>query len=457
MLKYSIIIPTLNEEYFITKNLELLSKFNDDVEIIISDGGSADSTFELCKNKNVKFVRSSQGRGIQLNNGAKEANGEILIFLHADTFLPENAFDLIDATFAVKENKIARFKLGFDFKNNLLDYYKSFSRFNSRFTQFGDSAIMVRTDFFNSLNGFSDRETFEDVDFFIRASEQANIVLMEASVSSSARRFISDGVIKRQLLNIFLFIGYILHVNKKILGRFYKYPMKKKTNSLILFLRYPTAGEVKTRLAKTTSPEFAVKFYKDCAEKIIQITKRMRRINRFAFFSNKHEASLVSKWLGSKFFFAPQEGDDLGLRMHNAFEKVFSTGAEKIVIVGTDIPDLSKEIIEDAFSSLDDNDIVIGPSNDGGYYLLGMKKMYPQLFNGIEFSVNDVLTNTIHRVEELNLRFHLLPELQDIDTETDLLNWFQLDGTSKLKNEIELIYNTKKERIHTECVHCSQF
>lgn len=441
-VKYSIIIPTLNEEYFLKKNLEKLKSFGRDFQIIISDGGSKDNTSDVALRNNSIVVNSNPGRGIQLNAGVSVASGDILIFLHADTFLPGNAIDLIERTFSEDKVQVARFKLGFDFSSKLLDFYKQFSIFDSQFTRFGDSAIIVRKEFFFELNGFSERETFEDVDFFKKASKKTKIILIDENVSSSARRFISDGVIKRQFYNIFLFIAYLFGVDQKFLNKMYSYPKTKKKNALIIFLRYPKTGEVKTRLAKTTSSEFAVKFYKTCSEKIITDVKKLNSINRFVFFSNKEENIQVKKWLGGKLFYSPQEGDNLGSRMENAFEKVFSSGAEKAVIIGTDVPDLSKNIIEEAFKTLDDNDIVIGPSKDGGYYLLGMKKIYPELFNGIEFSTNTVFNETINQIEKLNLSFCTLPELQDIDTEDDLINWLNGKHANTIKNNIRIIYES---------------
>lgn len=389
----------------------------------------------------MKTVHSEKGRGTQLNNGARCASGEILIFLHADTLLPHNAFDLIIDFFNDSKNNICRFLLSFDFNNKLLSLYSNFSKYNTQFTRFGDSAVIVRKTYFDKLNGYTNRDTFEDVDFFKSASRFSNIVILNASVISSARRFVLNGVIKQQLLSISLFAAYLFNFNSQLLSKMYN---KRKhntiTDSIIIFLRYPKNRQVKTRLAETTSLKFAQTFYKSCAENLIGIVKRIPRVNRFAFYSNKAEEKEIMEWLGAKLFYAPQEGDDLGSRMKNAFEKVFSTGAKKTIIVGTDIPDLSKEIIAIAFNSLNTNDVVIGPSKDGGYYLLGMKKATSQLFEGIQFSTSKVLSETLLKLSELKLTYHLLPELGDIDTEKDLTNWLNDEYENPIKRNIKLAY-----------------
>lgn len=442
-IKYSVIIPTLNEEAFIAKCIESTRYILSEAEIIIADGGSTDDTIKICKQYDVKIINSVKGRGQQLNDGAKAASGEILIFLHADTFLPENAFNLIDDFFANPKNKICRFLLGFDFNHKILNLYTAFSKFDTLFTRFGDSAIIIRKDFFNKLNGFENSEAFEDVDFLKRASQLSKVEILDDRVISSSRRFIQNGVIYQQLLNIYLFIGYLLKIKIQTLSKMYNQKTNKsKTDSVIIFLRYPRNGQVKTRLAKTTSSEFATNFYKACAENLVRITKKISSINRFAFFSNKAESEEIKSWLGGKLFYAHQEGDDLGSRMKNAFEKVFSTGSQKVIIIGTDIPDLSKELICNAFNSLDTNDVVIGPSEDGGYYLLGVKKMHAKLFERIEYSTSSVLSETLARVKDLNLTYHLLPVLPDIDTEEDLINWLNSNVSTTIKNEIKLAYKT---------------
>lgn len=217
------------------------------------------------------------------------------------------------------------------------------------------------------------------------------------------------------------------------------------TDSLIIFLRHPKNGQVKTRLAKTTSKDFAIKFYKQCAEKIFHTTKEILGINRLAFYSNQSEKKEVVAWLGDEFLFIPQEGDDLGSRMKNAFNNAFNIGSEKVIIIGTDIPELSIVIIKDAFSALNKNDVVIGPSKDGGYYLLGLNKMHSELFDEIEYSTSLVLSETIARIKDLGLSYHLLPVLSDVDTEADLIDWINSNSHASFKKEITLAYKSIQE------------
>jgi rSAM/selenodomain-associated transferase 1 len=197
----------------------------------------------------------------------------------------------------------------------------------------------------------------------------------------------------------------------------------RNKSSLIVFLRYPEKGKVKTRLAATTSEDFAQQWYRKCVDKIISEIDKTPNIETNIFYSIIKEKEKVIKWLGNKYIYYDQKGSDLGARMQNAFFKVFANNSGKAIIIGTDIPDLNHNILSDAFELLDNNDIVLGPSVDGGYYLLGMNRLHNSLFEGIEFSTATVLSETISKIDKLGLTFSMLPKLQDIDIEDDLVNW----------------------------------
>lgn len=201
-------------------------------------------------------------------------------------------------------------------------------------------------------------------------------------------------------------------------------------NNIITFCKYPTEGKVKTRIAKTAGNEFATKLYKIFAEHTFKEILKADSALPYLFFTDKDDRGRIKDWAGAGFFLELQEGDDLGEKMYNAFKKVIDRNSVKTIILGTDIPDLSCNIISKATKALDNSDIVIGPSNDGGYYLLGMKKLYKGLFTNIKWSENSVFHSTLEKINTLNLSYSILPELIDIDTEDDLKIWL-----SKYSNE----------------------
>jgi len=446
MMRYSFIIPTYNEELYIRKNIRLLKTFGDDIEIIIADGGSSDETLVIAKEEKVKIVHSKTGRGIQLNKGAEIAVGNILCFLHADTFLPNDTIDLLNEFFGNNENSICRFRLGFDIEHWLLDRYIYFSKFNTIFSRFGDMFIAVRKSFYDELNGYPNWITFEDVDFLRRASKEKRIVVLNKKVVSSARAFLKYGLIKHQIFNGYLISKYLLGFGKFIEeNKYYKRKVNSGSVSLIVFVRYPVMGKVKTRLAATIGNSKATKVYKTVAENIINEIKKIPNCNKYIFYSVEEEKLLVKKWLGKGFYYAHQEGNDLGERMKNAFRMVFGHGAEKAIIVGTDIPEITAENISGAIKSLENSETVIGPSNDGGYYLLGMKKFHPQLFENIEYSTNTVFKETKEKITSIGISNSVLNVLNDIDVEDDLKHCLNKMKNKKLKMKLKKIYNFNKK------------
>jgi rSAM/selenodomain-associated transferase 1 len=198
-------------------------------------------------------------------------------------------------------------------------------------------------------------------------------------------------------------------------------------NALIIFARYPVLGKVKTRLASSLGKEFALGFYKECSRHLFAQVVRNQNdfFTPFLFYSEKDELNKMIDWAGSGFEYYYQEGSDLGERMSNAFNKVFTLGAKKAVIIGTDVPDISKNLITNSFKLLDKKDFVIGPSIDGGYYLLGMKNLNCDLFSEISWSTETVLDQTIKRIDANNFNFAKLEQLHDIDDDQSLKLWMK--------------------------------
>ena len=217
----------------------------------------------------------------------------------------------------------------------------------------------------------------------------------------------------------------------------------KPGNALIVFVKYPNPGKVKTRLAEGTSKDFASRVYKFCAERIFREISSLKNFNKYIFYSEEKDKEKIIGWANNKFFYFPQQGNDLGKRMLNAFELVFNQQNQKTVIIGTDIPDLSEEIILDAIDSLDENDIVIGPSFDGGYYLLGMKKVYVDLFSNIDWSMDSVFKSTMQKIQSLSLSVKKLETLRDIDTKNELDKWLMRTSDEKLKRKISKLLESQ--------------
>ena len=214
----------------------------------------------------------------------------------------------------------------------------------------------------------------------------------------------------------------------------------KMENVLIVFIKYPEPGKVKTRLAKDIGNEKACAIYKLLAEGVIKnvAQENLKTYDVHIFFTPADKENEIKNWLksildynqGIKTQFRTQEGRNLGEKMSNAFKEILQEkGCKKCIIIGTDCPEIDATLIENAFGVLKEKDIVIGPCKDGGYYLLGMSIPVPvsikqgfisDLFVDIDWSTDRVFKQTMEKVRKNNLSCGILKTLMDIDTIEDL-------------------------------------
>jgi hypothetical protein len=190
-------------------------------------------------------------------------------------------------------------------------------------------------------------------------------------------------------------------------------------NILIIFARYPQRGRVKTRLAKSIGDSNAAYLYREFVEAVILRTKD-RTYRRIIFFSPVSRRKDFINWLGADIQNYPQRGNNLGRRLSHAFELAFKKGAKRVVVIGTDSPLIDRNIVRKAFNKLKTSQCVIGPSFDGGYYLIGLSGFYRDLFKGIDWSTNRVLKQTLTRVGQLDIKCAILPKHFDVDAHKDL-------------------------------------
>jgi rSAM/selenodomain-associated transferase 1 len=186
-------------------------------------------------------------------------------------------------------------------------------------------------------------------------------------------------------------------------------------NLLLIFTRNPELGKVKTRLAKTIGEKKALEIYKFLLNHTKKATKNIA-CDKAVYYSVKVRKNDL--WDASTYQKKQQLGEDLGIRMKHAFQDSFAAGYEKVLIVGSDLIDLSEDIIEKGFIQLASNDVVIGPAKDGGYYLLGVKSLPPNIFENKTWGTATVREDTLNDLKDKKV--HLLNELNDADIFEDI-------------------------------------
>jgi len=190
---------------------------------------------------------------------------------------------------------------------------------------------------------------------------------------------------------------------------------------LIIFGRYPVPGRTKTRLIPALGPAGAADLQRWLTENILETVRRFARPHEIEVevcFEGGSKQKM-RRWLGSGVIFSRQVSGNLGERMRAAFLDVFQRGADRVVLLGTDIPQIKTDHLEQAFNALVENDLVIGPSTDGGYWLIGLNRPV-DLFEGIKWSTDAVFVQTLALAKKHGLRVKTLEPLKDIDTAEDL-------------------------------------
>lgn len=194
------------------------------------------------------------------------------------------------------------------------------------------------------------------------------------------------------------------------------------SEKLIIFTRFPQAGTTKTRLIPALGAIGAADLQRRLSERTVRLGRELagRRGAALELCYDGGDAVRVGAWLGMDLLMAPQGGGDLGERMARAFARAWQDGCGRVVLVGADCPALSVEILQSAFTALADQDLVLGPAVDGGYYLLGLSRPAPELFENQPWGDRALLAATLDVARWAGLSMQLLEELADIDRPEDL-------------------------------------
>lgn len=189
---------------------------------------------------------------------------------------------------------------------------------------------------------------------------------------------------------------------------------------LVVFTRLPEKGRVKTRLVPPLSAGEALELHKSLLLDTLSLVRGIEEYSLIMAYSPPRRGRLL-EGIGGFAALIPQEGNSLGERMRNAFKNAFDMGYSPVILIGTDFPTLPVEYLSEALVVLKREDVVLGPSIDGGYYLIGMHELYEEVFEGIPWGSEDVLRQTLEKLIDRNLSFECLGEWYDVDTWEDLL------------------------------------
>jgi hypothetical protein len=196
-------------------------------------------------------------------------------------------------------------------------------------------------------------------------------------------------------------------------------------SQLMIFTRYPEPGKTKTRLIPRLGEEGAATLQRQMTEYTIAQVRQLQSLLPLsvAIYFTGGNKPLMQDWLGDDLIYQQQSEGDLGQRMQTAFEQGFVAGINRAVIIGTDCPELNVAILSEAFTVLEHHDLVLGPTGDGGYYLIGLERLVPELFHRIRWGTSEVFAQTQAIARQLKLSIYYLPLLNDVDRPEDLYFW----------------------------------
>lgn len=211
--------------------------------------------------------------------------------------------------------------------------------------------------------------------------------------------------------------------------------MPRQSDVAMIFVKQPEPGRVKTRLGRSIGFEKSALFYSRLAKRIWHQIRRYKNCEFWVLFEPPSALDLIRTWLPDADRYVVQGDGDLGQRLGKAFEEAQDGGRRSVIAIGSDIPDLRAEDLRDAFELLKKHDAVIGPADDGGYWLIGLSRLFPEIFRGISWSTSHVAAETIDVLENHQRTYARLRSLKDIDEVEDLESYPDLRTLTENENK----------------------
>ncbi len=406
----SVVIPAVNEEKNLLALLDQVVPHAE--EVIVVDGGSTDSTVEIARARGALVIKSERGRALQMNRGAAQAGGKVIWFLHADSKLSAGwkgqMLRALEDPAVVGGGFNSRIEApgpGYRF----LDGW-GWLRARAQRSLYGDQGIFVRREVFRKLGGFPDWPVFEDVDFSSRLFRAGKIKILPGPLKTSARRWQGQGWWRTVLQ----------HSSLAWTQQFD--PRFSSPVHLIVVAKAPEPGKVKTRLIPAVGPDKAARIAEKLLIDMTESALRIKGVLPSVSVSPTEGFPLVRRLVGDKIRLIPQPSGNLGARLSSLSEAALRLGAKGVIIVGADHPNLPREFLERAAAFLrrKGDRVVLGPTEDGGYYLVGMNRFHPEIFEGIHWSTSTVFEETLAAARRIGVPVEKLPSWYDLDRPEDL-------------------------------------
>jgi rSAM/selenodomain-associated transferase 2/rSAM/selenodomain-associated transferase 1 len=417
----SVVIPVWRDENALATVLETLHSTSNAETIVASVLGEDSRRQSTHKQQTaIRWISAPRGRACQMNAGASVARGRWLLFLHADSRLPTEWLEVIAHADGCPDIAAGSFRLTL----NSRDWRARVIEVGVRLRvalfglPYGDQALFVRRQVFDNIGGYRDLPLMEDIDLMRRLRTAGRLHHSRAAVITGASRWERDGWVRRSAQNVFLATRFLLGASPAQLAQAY---FNRKARAVVMMARAPwTAG--KMRLGVRGDQQAHAELRRALFLDTLDVVTAISDADHLVACQPPEACQRMREFVRPGIDVIAQRGSDLGARLRHVFEDVFRLGAESVVVIGSDLPDLPQRLLRDAFARLHggSNRVVLGPATDGGYYLIGMNRPNPALFDGVEWSTPGVLAQTLDAAKAQDLEIVMLDRWTDVDDAADL-------------------------------------
>ena len=415
----SVVIPTLNEAETLPRLLASL-RGDHPLDVLVVDGGSRDGTRDIARRFGVPVLQAEPGRARQLNRGAAATHGEWLWFLHADSILPPDWADQLHEAMAAPRLVGGAFRVriaALGLRYRVLDGWGWLRSALCR-TCYGDQGLFVRRPVFERLGGFDDLPALEDLAFSERMRRAGPVALLRGPIRTSARRWERHGWWRTVGEHSAAVIRYHLRRDRRRVPACA--PVAGPIH-VVVMAKAPIPGRVKTRLTPPLTGPEAAQLARALLEDTAGLVSRIPG-TRMVVAVEPSDATPLVQAIVPRVEVVPQTSGDLGTRMAAVIADRCARGASAVLLIGSDAPTVPRGHVERAVGWLrqGDDQLVVGPAEDGGYYLIGLTRPHPELFGGIAWGGPGVLQATLERAAISRLPVRRLAPWHDVDMPGDL-------------------------------------
>lgn len=416
----SILIPVLNDVRGLKQTLASLVTEKDGHEVLVMDGGSIDGSVELARTTPwVRVVKCEGGKGARLNAGTAVAKGDVLLFLYPGTSLERGWSRGIEEAAKSDGFGLGCFRMQVDSSNPLYRLIEGVAWFRTKALQLprGGQAMFVRASAVQKGRAFLDLPAFEDFDLARRARKQGRLIQLKGCAVNSVHRWARRGPLHKVGSDWISFWKLLGGAQPSELARFGDEPHE----ALVMFVKNPMPGEANSWLNDIVGGERAARMYRRSVEEILVTAQRAHvEAKAYVFYRPKNGREDMQRWLGGRAMLVAQKGRSNADRRANALDALFDRAVEKAVLLGTHCPAMTDRHITEAVTALHGVDVVLGPTDDGGCYLVGVDRKQRDLLVGLEWEPDGLFAEITGILDREHIPYVTLDTLKDFDSIADL-------------------------------------